>query len=103
MRSTKMGRGKMTDDELETVWNLARLWAGTKVPPREAMTACWLSKGSSGHGARGKHRVHEVWEAVRGPLRNGDQVTRLCGVRTCLNPAHLTVIPTATKGVRRVA
>lgn len=76
----------MTDEE--------RFWK--RVHP-EPNTGCWLwgANQSCGYGrvwARGKpvawaHR--QAWEYTHGPIPEGLRVIHRCGMRVCVNPAHL--------------
>lgn len=75
-----------------------RLWA--KVEKTET---CWLWTGyikPSGHGqiqrgSRGEGNVNAhiaAYELLVGPLPDGYVLHHLCGVKRCVNPAHLECI-----------
>jgi len=62
---------------------------------------CWVWKGKpdvNGYGyfrlggrERAKTAQSAAWVIFRGPLEEGKRVYRVCGVRTCVNPAHLVL------------
>jgi hypothetical protein len=61
---------------------------------------CWLWTGNkipSGYGyfsvRRNRFRVHRfAYELVNGPILSGLDIDHLCGVRNCVNPAHLEAV-----------
>lgn len=74
-----------------------------------APTGCWLwtgaANGSGGYGVvrvagrdLGAHRV--FYDALVGPAPCWQHIDHLCGVRRCVNPAHLEPV-TAAENVRR--
>jgi hypothetical protein len=73
-------------------------------------TPCWVwqkSKTASGHGQLrvGKRIVlahRHYYEREKGPIPEGMRIAHLCGVRACVNPAHLEVV-SVKESVRRSA
>ena len=73
-------------------------------------TPCWVwqkSKKASGHGQVGVNRrpvlAHRhYYEREKGPIPEGMRIAHLCGVRACVNPAHLEVV-SVKESVRRSA
>ena len=65
-------------------------------------TGCWIWEGhinhagygrghSQGHGQQNAHRL--VYQLLVGPIPVQHEVHHTCGVRSCVNPAHLVVMP----------
>lgn len=65
---------------------------------------CWLWRGtvsSRGYGRVGRRYVHRlVYEWEHGPIPEGLTIDHLCGVKVCVNPAHLEAV-TAAENHRR--
>ena len=72
----------------------SRFWAKVR-----KTDTCWLwigatqSRGYGSFGIDGRSRsVHRlVWEITAGPIPDGLTINHLCGVKACVNPAHLEV------------
>ncbi len=79
-----------------------------KIAP-EPNTGCWLWTGAVGAGGYANvfvggrylnaHRV--VYEALVSPIPNGLQIDHRCGVRSCVNPAHLEPVTSRENLLRR--
>lgn len=68
------------------------------------LAGCWLYQGYVNHDGYGMtttapaHRV--FYESHVGPIPDGFQVDHLCGVKSCVNPAHLEAV-TQYENLRR--
>lgn len=65
-------------------------------------TACLNSKGYGVVSVRGKRQLaHRVaYEAAHGPIAPGLVIDHTCGVRRCVNPAHLEQVTTGENNRR---
>jgi uncharacterized UBP type Zn finger protein len=54
--------------------------------------------GGYGAGPRGVLAHRHVWTEHFGPIPKGYVVHHVCGVRACVNPAHLQAMPRAEHG-----
>ena len=66
----------------------------------EKTDGCWLWTGyvtNVGYGRLNLHRqptyAHRaMWEHKRGPIPDGMEIHHICGVKTCVNPQHMTLV-----------
>lgn len=77
-------------------------WLESKVEPVPE-SGCWIWSGADGPGGYGAYtigrgkgsravRPHRLaWEIHNGPIPSGMVVMHSCDVRSCCNPAHLSV------------
>ena len=72
-------------------------------------SGCWLwtgclCKGYGNFSLNGTaHYAHRwLWEYVNGPVPAGLELDHLCGVKNCVNPAHLEAV-THAENMRRAA
>lgn len=88
---------------------LARRTAAAPCLVKGLHPMCWIWRGgqSGGYGniattARGNAKATHLvaYEALVGPVPRGLKVIHLCDVRTCWNPAHLTIGTPADIAVR---
>lgn len=67
-------------------------------------TPCWvwqLGLNGQGYGARWNRRAHVLYYERRyGPVPAGLELDHLCGIRSCVNPAHLEPV-THAENLRR--
>ena len=70
-----------------------RFWA---LVARRSSTSCWVWQGAvtrRGYGEfRHKQASRVAWELAFGPVGEGLEVVRVCGLRRCCNPAHLEAV-----------
>jgi hypothetical protein len=68
----------------------------------DSETGCWLWKGFVNKAGYGRIHLMEtareilahryVWEDVNGPVPHGMELHHKCGVKSCVNPKHLTLV-----------
>lgn len=72
----------------------ARNHGGRRWGYDEDENGCWIWKyaidEATGYGKAGKRSAHRAsYERYIGPVPEGLELDHLCGVRACINPAHL--------------
>ena len=95
-------------DQLERIWNQARIWSRVAVPRRDAMMACWPApRGRVRRDDGGEDTlVRIVYGLAVGAVPADQSVQRTCATPTCVNPAHLMLCRTrrwSKPSKRRVA
>ena len=84
---------------------MANEQSNTIAEDRGFSTPCWIWQGTlkDGYAITGSPRVRvhrAIYEREHGPIPEGYEPDHLCGVKCCVNPAHLEAV-THAENVRR--